>query len=254
MLKIPGITFESASTPGEVKLNMLLNGHFGAGKTHVAGSACRMIQDAGKEAVYLALPGEDPFATLSRFGLETCIYQAQTAREVEGFISKVKAGNIDLLVIDSLFSLYRLALDILFGKGASPKEAKEWGLSHDRFTSMLTGLQGLAPVTISLCPADRSADTFINPDQKKPNIIGSNLPGKFATQIAGFHTHVGYLTQEVDKETKQVHREISFVPGDSILTRANGLVRPMVEPIVLDGVEAWSQVLDALASHQTINE
>ena len=126
---------------------------------------------------------------------------------------------------------------------------------HDAFTSIVNKWKDATPISIFLCPADRSSDSFVDPGAKKPNLITCDLPGKMAAGIMGAVSYMGYLTSELHESTRTFQREITFVPQRGVLTLARGLVTQMTEPIKLvDGVEGnWANIQATFEAHRVVS-
>jgi len=250
-LNIPGVNLLDATNAEKTPENYGLYGHLTTGKTQLAADAAAYYQDQGKSVIYIVTPGEDPYMTLKGFGLGAIVATVRTVAEFEGLLTKV-SGKVDVTILDSMKGLNRLAMDKAIGKDRYPQDGKEWAPVHDAFTSAVNKWLDASPVSIFLCPADRSTDSFVDPGAKKPNLITCDLPGKMATAIRGSVSYMGYITAELNETTRQFDREITFVPQRSVLTLARGLDRQMTEPIkLIDGRSGnWEKIQAAFAEHR----
>jgi len=252
MLRIPGVTLTSA-TVGNTPFNVCLYGHLTSGKTHMMADAAKHYLAEDKNVLYVVTPGEDPHTTLVRFGLGDIICTVANINEYETLM-KAARGKIDVVILDSIKGVQRMVLDKLVGPNKYPKVTKtenDWPQCHDAFIASMNLWKDVAPISLSIVPADRSTDRFDSPDAAKPNLICCDLAGKMAADIRSIMSYMGYIESDLDEATKQFNRTISFVPSRRILTLARGLVRQMVEPIVLpDGMGGWAKVLEAFEEHK----
>ena len=254
MIRIPGVTLLDAKNSEKSPENYGIYGHYGCGKTALAGDMILYYQSLGKECLYVVTPDEDPYTTLAQFDIGEVVAPAMTMSDLEKIFQGAAKAKVDVVVLDSMKGLYRLAMDKAIGKNKYPVENKEWAPVHDHFTTAVTLWKEAAPISVFLCPADRSTDSFVSPGEKKPNLIACDLPGKMAAGIRGQVSYMGYLTADLDNDTKEFDRKLSFVPEKGILTMARGLVRPMTEPITLNpGFGGnWERVLAALDEHREV--
>ena len=245
MLTIPGVKTRAAVI-GETPETYIFYGHHTTGKTHLAADAAAHYQKLGKSVLYVVTPGEEPEATLSQFGLGEIITSVNKAAEVDELIKAI-TDKVDVVIVDSLKGLNRLIMDKLCGKDKMPQDSKGWVPAHEAFSSAVTAFKAASPVTIFLCPADRSTDSFVDPDGKKPNVIACDLPGRMSTAIRATVSYMAYVESSFDQKTKVFTRSASFVPDNNILTLARGLRQPMTEPIVFTGFDGqWGQITTAL--------
>lgn len=260
MLNIPGLKLTSAEF-GQSPENYIIYGHHTAGKTNFAATAVEYYHERDKRVLYVVTPGEDPSTTLAQFGLGDIIVHVKDIREWED-VCKKASGKIDVIIVDSLKGLQRMSMDRAVGKDKYPKvttgkdAVNEWPAVHDAFATALNALRDVAPVSIGLCPADRSTDSFLTPDEKKPNLIGCDLAGKYAASVRGLVSYMGYVESNLDETTKQFERAITFVPARQLLTVARGLVRQMTSPIPITGVHGgWEAMQLAFEEHRKpVNE
>lgn len=252
-LNIPGVTLIDASSAEKTPENYGLYGHLTTGKSHLGADAAKFYQDQGMSVIYVVTPGEDPYTTLKSFGLGGIIAPVKSVKEFETLMDKI-AKKIDVCILDSMKGLNRLSMDSVIGKNKYPADGKEWAPVHDAFESVVNKWKDATPISIFLCPADRSSDSFVDPGAKKPNLITCDLPGKMAAQIRGAVSYMGYIESELDEETRVFKRTITFVPQRGVLTLARGLVNQMTEPIVLDpGYNGnWAKIQEAFEAHRVI--
>ena len=251
-LNIPGVKLESA-TIGRTPFNFCGYGHLTSGKTHMMADAAKYYMEQGLRVLYVVTPGEDPHTTLMRFGLGEIICTVEKIEEYETLMNRAK-GNIDVVILDSIKGVQRMVLDKLVGKNKYPKVTKtdnDWPQVHDAFIAAMGLWKDVCDISLSIVPADRSTDRFDSPDATKPNLICCDLAGKMAADIRSIMSYMAYIESELDEEEKVFHRTISFVPSRRILTLARGLIRQMVEPIVLpDGEGGWATMLAAIEEHK----
>lgn len=248
-LNIPGVKFVNPKS--EVNHSYGIYGHFNTGKTHLMADAAMYYMDKGMSVIYVITPEEDPMATLEKFDLGQIAVQVEDGKEFESLMGKIK-GKVDVCILDSIKGMNRMAMDKAIGKDRYPAESKDWGPAHDAFSSLAGVWKRATPISIFVCPADRSSDSFTNPNQKTPNLITCDLPGKMAAGIQGLVSHIGYLTAERNSKTGQREREVTFVPEKHLLSCARSLTREMTESIKLDlGKEGnWAKIMEAFDEHR----
>lgn len=249
MLTIPGVNLVEA-TVGNTPENYILAGHHASGKSNLAADALKFYQSQGKQGIYIVTPGEDPYMTVSQHDLGPVLVNIEKIADFDRVIDKV-AGKVDVIVMDSLKGLNRLAFDKAVGKDKYPKDSKEWAPAHEAFVSVVNKLKAASPVTIMLVPSDRSTDSFVDPNATKPNLIACDLPGKSSVQIQGAVSYLGYMESTLNADTKQFAHSITFVPQRGLLTLARGLRRQMTEPIALKGIGGnWERIQEAFEAHR----
>lgn len=255
MLNIPGVKLIDASNAETTPENYGLYGHLTTGKTHLAADAARFYIEQGLKVVYIVTPGEDPYTTVKGFDLGEILAPVHNVKEFDAVCDAVAKAKYDVTILDSMKGLSRITMDKAIGKDRYPVDGKEWGPAHDAFVSAVNKWKDCSRVSIFLCPADRSSDSFVDPGAKKPNLITCDLPGKMAAGIRGSVSYMGYIEAELDEKTRQFSRTITFVPQRGILTLARGLDVQMTEPIALNAGRSgnWAKIQDAFEAHRIPN-
>lgn len=258
MITIPGVKMINPADDHKPDESWLIYGHHDTGKSHLLADAMVYYQGLGLNTIILVLAGEDPMTTYSQFGLGSSVVKVKTLAEYDKVIKAV-AGKVDVIGMDSVTPLQRTVMDSLFGinqfpgsqEGSDPK--RDWPKAHAKLNQMLNMWKDAAPISIAVAPADRSADSFIDPESKKSNLVCVNLDGKAAYAIQGAIPRIGYLeanlVTKIDPKTKvsttSIHRLLHFEKRPGFLSRANGAKKPITEPLELDESSGgWQKVVE----------
>jgi hypothetical protein len=256
-IAIPGVQLIDPAKEEQKEESYVLYGHYNSGKSHLLASAMRYYIDQGKSVLYIVCTssslGEDPMMTIGQLGIGECVAKIGSMRDFQTLMKglqqlALKKQGIDVVGLDSLASLSRLAVDSVAGPGKHP-EYEQWTKIHNAYGVAVTAWKECAPISIAVVPADRRADTWANPESKKKNLIVPQLPGQQAGSLIGKVQYLGYL--EAEKNEKQIQRRIYFGPEDHCQSRANGLLREIVEPIELDhGPDNWAKIQQVFEEHR----
>ena len=256
-LAIPGVTLIDAADVEQKEESYVLYGHYNSGKSHLLASALKYYMDQGKEVLYIVCNsssvGEDPMMTISQLGLGEVVAKVDTMRDYQAIMKALQTARrqgkgFDVVGLDSLASLSRLAVDSIAGVGKHP-EYEQWTKIHNAYGVAITAWKECCPISIAVVPADRRADTWANPEAKKKNLITPQLPGQQASSLIGRVQYLGYV--EAEKVDGKIRRKIYFGPEDHCQTRVNGLLREIEEPIELEhGPDNWARIQDVFEAHR----
>jgi hypothetical protein len=223
-------------------IKMLIYGDFGVGKTTFSGGAQDVKEmqnviniDAEGGDKVLAQRGDVDVARINRFRQLSDIYEFLRAhclfrdtnniemlKKSEAYYRDVDPKEIkkpkiyNTVMIDSLTEVQRYCMYDLLGIDIEKTKIdyipetpvyQDWGRNSERIRLLVRKFRDLPMHVILVC--SRQYDK----DELNRYMYAPQMPGKLANEIQGFMDHVGYMTMETNKETKEINRYLMLQPG-----------------------------------------
>lgn len=236
------------------RINLLIYGSYGCGKTHLEGDFLRWA--AGNGAVrFLNIKGEDGSSSLAHMGLGAVGETVSTIGEYKEAIAEYTKLGLYGLGIDSLQALYDLIFFDLMGEVRLPDAKKDgertrwyWGEAAVRIKDMVTRSRAAAPYVMWVASHDKGEDVITGGKGTT-----ANLPGKVAWDIAGKFDFVGHMTADT-LGADRVDRFVDFSASNSVQTRQR-IPRPLTRKIKIpQDTGGWLAIFEAMQKAMTKEE
>lgn len=258
-LNIPGVEFVNPRETNNPTMSHIIYGPFQAGKSYLMGDAIAYYKAQGKTCMYLAIGSEDPSETLKHHDIGDCFASITTLEQYHDVMAAIGAGTVtlDVIALDSIKKLFRIVMDDVVGLGGYPTDGRvEWPLCHNKFGVALAAWKEAATISLATCPATLGKDHFKSPDQyATKDRITPDLAGSAESYVAGEVQFIGYLDAELDESTSVTTRTLDYRKSNSILTRTDGLSKPITDLLTLpDGPGAWDLIVTTFDAHRGTHE
>lgn len=205
LLKIAGLPINKVSQT-EPRVNLLVYGESGIGKTRFAGSSDE-IPDMRRT---LLIDVEGGTLTLRDLYPEVESVRVKSWAEMQAVYDALFAGQHDFttIIVDSLTEVQKMSMDGIMRKlveefeerSAEVPGLREWNINLEQTRKFVRAFRDLPMNTIftALVKADKNPRTGAL--KRKPS-----LSGKLADEVAGFLDIVVYLyAKEIDGENKRI--------------------------------------------------
>lgn len=232
--KIAGLPISRVSQT-DPRVNMLIYGESGIGKTRLAGSA----DDVPEMRRVLLIDVEGGTLTLRDLYPNVESVRVKSWAEMQSVYDELHTGAYDFttIIIDSLTEVQKMSMDGIMRKlveefeerSAEVPGLREWNINLEQTRKFVRAFRDLPMNTIftALVKADKNPRTGAM--KRKPS-----LSGKLADEVAGFLDIVVYLyAKEIDGENKRIL--LCGQTEDTVAKdRSNKLPTIMEEPTMND--------------------
>lgn len=188
------------------KINMLIYGESGAGKTLLSGSA----DDVPEMRRVLVIDVEGGTLTLRDKHPEVESVRVKSWKDMQLVYDELYKSTHDFttIIIDSLTEVQKMSMDAVMRKlvdeygdeATEVPQIREWNINIEQTRKFVRAFRDLPVNTIftALATSERNARTGLT--KRKPS-----LSGKVKDEVAGFLDFVGYLyVKEKDGETRRM--------------------------------------------------
>lgn len=204
-LKIAGLPITKVSE-AKPRINMLVYGESGVGKTRLAGSADGVPEM--RSTLFVDVEGGT--LTLRDLYPECETVRVRSWADMQDVYNALYDGkhNYTTVVIDSLTEVQKMSMDAIMRKlleeyeerSAEVPGLREWGINQEQTRKFVRAFRDLPMNTIftALVKADKNPRTGAM--KRKPS-----LSGKLGDEVAGFLDIVAYLyAKEIDGENRRI--------------------------------------------------
>lgn len=236
--------------------SLMVHADRAVGKTHLLGDALATEMTIGP-VKYINVAGEDGMLTISAMGLGNV---GETITEYKDFIEiteEYAKSPLQAIALDSLPMLAKLAMRQVTGSDRLPVipnrdqlragMTNEWPEVHRLMESAIVKLKRAAKYVLVAAASDKAMDMLDMSGKGTPTLIAPNLPGKEASDSAGWFDFVGYM-QLKHTRPGEFKRTFSMVPDGvtRVRQRVPNLITTAIELPV--GRGGWVAIKTAIES------
>ena len=237
------------------RVMMLIQGPYGAGKTHLQGDFLKWAKQFGKVA-FINIKGEDGYGSLSAMGLGEIAETAENLADYDSIVADYSKQGYYGVAADSLPALEDLVVRSVMPDGAlrypDPKLDGErakmlWGQIKMLLRARVTASRSIGKVVLWVASYDKSEV------EGEGKLTAPNLIGKSARASAGWFDFLGTLTADTKSPTS-VTRSVSFAPSTTVLSRQR-VAKTITAPIIIpEGGGGWEAIWKALLAAMPTKE
>lgn len=231
------------------------HGDRAVGKTYLVGDMLRHEKQFGK-VKYINIVGEDGMLTISGMGLGDIGETITEYDDLIAIITECGVAGYQAIGLDSFPMFARLAMRKVTGGDRLPiiptrdqlkaGMSNEWPEVHRLMEDAAAKLRRSAKYVMVTAASDKAVDMLDMSGSGRPTTIAPNLPGKEASDSAGWFDFVGYI-QLVAIRPGEFKRRFTMVPDGGVTKVRQRVPKMITAPIDLpNGPGGWQAIKESI--------